>query len=89
MLIRPLFEELIGVPDVTTAWAGGTVNLDAFVTVRGDIAHRGRHADYMKIGDLEAYMAQIRSYAVETDNFLSDHLRSTTPAGYKPWNKTK
>lgn len=76
-------------PDVTTAWAGGTVNLDAFVTVRGDIAHRGRHADYMKIGDLEAYMAQIRSYAVETDNFLSDHLRSTTPAGYKPWNKTK
>jgi hypothetical protein len=87
--LAPLFEDLIGVSDITTAWTGGGTDMDTFVGVRGDIAHKGRHADYMKIGDLESYRDQLRVYAVETDNFLSDHLRSTTPAGYKPWNKTK
>ena len=87
--LAPLFQDLIGVADITTAWTGGSSDLDAFVSVRGDIAHKGRHADYMKIGDLVNYRAQIRRYAVETDNFLSDHLKATTPAGYKPWNKTK
>jgi hypothetical protein len=87
--LAPLFQELVGVSDITTAWSAGPTDLDAFVSVRGDIAHKGRHADYMKIGDVESYNSQIRLYAVETDNFLSDHLKSTTPTGYKPWNKTK
>jgi hypothetical protein len=87
--LSPLFADLLGVSDVTVAWSAGNADLDAFVTVRGDIAHKGRHADYMKIADLEKYRAQVRKYAVETDNFLSDYLKSTTPSGYKPWNKTK
>ena len=87
--LAPLFQKLLGVSDVTIAWSAGTNDLDKFVSVRGDIAHKGRHADYMKIGDLETYRGQIRAYAVETDDFLSDHLRATTPERYKPWNKTK
>ena len=86
--LTPLFAELIGLPDVSTAWSVGGVPLDDFVSVRGDIAHQGRHADYMKIGDLKKYKEQVRAYGVETDNALSAHLKSVTPKGYKPWNKT-
>jgi hypothetical protein len=87
--LAPLFNDLVGVNDIAVAWSVGATRLDAFVTTRGDIAHKGREADYMKISDLELFRDDIRRYAVDTDNFLSDHLRAATPARYKPWNKTK
>jgi hypothetical protein len=82
----PLFSQLLGVGDLATAWTLGIKSLDDFVGVRGDIAHRGRHAAYVPIWKVKSYRDEIRQYAVETDNFIAAHLKAITPAGHKPWN---
>ena len=85
----PLFLQLLGVDDISRAWSTGVQPLDDFVSVRGDIAHRGRHAQYVPIGKLQEYREQIRQYAVETDDFLAEHLKSITPARKKPWRASR
>jgi hypothetical protein len=52
----------------------------------GDIAHQGRHANYVTIGSLNVYRDQIRVFAVETDNFVSSFLKNAASKSHKPWN---
>ncbi len=82
------FQRLIGIPKISSAWALGENLLDAFVTVRGDIAHQGRHADYVTIGTLGIYRDQVRQFAVETDNHVAAFIKTATQKPYKPWNVT-
>lgn len=82
------FKRLLGVEKLSTSWALGENTLDSFVSVRGDIAHQGRHANYVTINDLNTYRDQVRQYAVETDNAISAYLKAATNKTYKPWNVT-
>jgi hypothetical protein len=80
------FKRLTGIVKVSSAWSQGENMLDTFVSVRGDIAHHGRHANYVTIADLGDYRDQIWLYAVETDNSISTYLKQVTRN--KPWNIT-
>ena len=82
------FKRLLGVEKISIAWTLGENILDNFVSVRGDIAHQGRHANYVTINDLNTYRDQVRQYAVETDNAISAYLKSATNKPSKPWNIT-
>ena len=82
------FKRLLGVEKLSTSWALGENILDNFVSVRGDIAHQGRHANYVTINDLNIYRDQVRQYAVETDNAICAYLKTATDKTYKPWNVT-
>ena len=82
------FKRLIGITKISSSWSQGENVLDAFVSVRGDIAHQGRHANYVTISNLDSYRNQIRLYAVETDNAMSDYLKVATVKKHKPWNIT-
>lgn len=82
------FKRLTGIAKISSSWSQGENSLDTFVSVRGDIAHQGRHANYVTIANLDLYRDQIRLYAVETDNAMSDYLRVATAKNYKPWNIT-
>ncbi len=44
-VIAPLFNDFLGIANITLAWSQGALPLDDFITVRGDIAHRGRQVD--------------------------------------------
>lgn len=87
--VMPLFLQLLGIADISTAWTLGTQPLDDFVGVRGDIAHRGRHANYIHIWKLDEYRAQIHRYACETDNFVRAHLRDLHALKKAPWKPTQ
>lgn len=82
------FKRLLGIEKLSSAWALGENTLDDFVSVRGGIAHVGRHADYVTINNLNTYRDQIYQYAVETDNSISAYLKVATKMTGKPWNKT-
>jgi len=82
------FRRLTGITKISSSWSQGENTLDDFVSVRGDIAHQGRHANYVTIANLDSYRDQIRLYAVETDNAISDYLKVATAKNYKPWNIT-
>lgn len=84
-----LFLKLLGVQKLSDSWSCGDGTLNDFVGVRGDIAHRGRYANYVKLGELMEYRALVDNVAVETDNAVSAHLVAIAPGGYKPWKATK
>ena len=71
-----------------TGNASGEQAVKDFVTARGDIAHRGGDAGYVTIVKLrDDYKPRIMRTALDTDNYLSQHLRDIFPGGQRPWNR--
>lgn len=86
--INELFLRAIGLETLSDKWSCGKDEINNFVGVRGDIAHRDRHANYVKIWELQNYRALIDATAVESDNAVSEYLVLVTPGNYKPWRVT-
>jgi len=86
--VNQLFNKLLGVEELSACWNIGADAVDEFVSARGDIAHRGRHAAYVRIWQLDAYRNSIRSAAIDTDNRVAEHIRDNFPVNRKPWNVT-
>ena len=84
----PLYKKLIGIKDVTTLWTGGAIPIDRIVSVRGDIAHKGRNAPYIKAIQLESYIYLVRTLTAEHDNKLCDYLKQINSSNYQPWRRT-
>ena len=84
--VNRLFEMGIGIKQISSCWSIGADSVDDFVTGRGDIAHRGRHSDYVQIGALGTHKQNIVSAAIDTDNCVAEFVRDNYPVGRKPWN---
>ena len=82
-----MFGKFLAAVDISTQWSCGKDAFDAFVSLRGEIAHSGREASYVRIGDLEGYRATVLQTAIETDNFLATHLRNLAPTNQQPWRR--
>jgi len=85
--LKPLFETMLCVPDVGTQWSNGTTPIDDFVSARGEVAHRGGQAKYVHFAVLTKAVVLVSGYVIETDNFLSDHLRALVTPNRRPWNR--
>jgi hypothetical protein len=85
--LKPLFENYLGISDIGHGWSGGVKYIDDFVTLRGEVAHRGGQSRYIRFGLLERYEKGVTNYAVETDNFLSDRLKILVNPQERPWNR--
>lgn len=83
--INDLFHRFIGLNDLSSSWSCGTETLNAFIRIRGDIAHRGRQANYVKFEKLKANLALIDVAAKETDNAVCAHLKQVSPNRRQPW----
>ncbi len=87
-VIDPIFKKFLGVAELSSCWHHGGDAVKDFVSARGDIAHRGSDAGYVTIGKLrDEYKPRIERTVLDTDNFLSQHLRDMFPAKQRPWNK--
>jgi len=86
--LKAMFLDFLNVPDIGTCWGGGTQVVDDFVSLRGEVAHRGGQSRYIRFGQLEAYEASMTGCVLETDNFLSDHLKTLVPPGRRAWYRT-
>jgi RiboL-PSP-HEPN len=82
--IDKMFDEILGVNELSSQWSHGRNTIDEFVKLRGEIAHKGGSAIYPKISDLLTYKDMIEKTIKETDNYISDYIKNTT--GKKPWN---
>jgi len=87
--IDRLFLDFIGLGAVSQSWSQGVAAVDAFVTLRGDVAHRGREAQYIRIENLRDFRTLLLATAIDTDNGLSDYLKATCPGGERPWNRAR
>jgi hypothetical protein len=83
--IDPLFEKYLGLEELSSCWSYGKGDIDHFVSIRGDIAHRGRDAGYVHKGTLTRYKEVIYTSCIETDNHVADYIRDNPPSGNSPW----
>jgi len=84
--VEKLYSELLGWEDCASNWSCGKDAINDFVKARGDIAHRGRDTQYVKIRDLCAYRETIVLTAQEHDNAAADFVRDNSE-GRSPWNR--
>ena len=82
-----LFRRALGVEKVSDWWSVGSETVDDFVSVRGEIAHRGSDADYIQLVDLQKYLVQINVSVLDTDNALCDYLKSCDGSTTSPWRR--
>lgn len=84
--VNNLFSRILGIEKLSDCWAIGADAVDNFVSARGDIAHRGRHSDYVQMWRLQTHKQNICSSAVDTDNCIAEYVRDHFPVPRKPWN---
>lgn len=82
--VAELFSRLVGV-DVNPVLQPISDRLSAFISKRGDIAHRGAQAGHISIHDLDTDYQLICEAVRDLDNFLVDPIRAII--GYRPWNR--
>jgi hypothetical protein len=85
--INERYERYLGIEDISDAWSIDADEIDDFVTVRGEIAHNGRRANYVQINSLRQYLDEVKMTASETDNFLAEYVKEQYPSYRQPWNR--
>lgn len=81
------YHKLLGWENASQNWTLGTDFINDFVKVRGDIAHRGSDAAYVRIDRLrDNYVSGISATVVEHDNAACDFVNENTDGG-RPWRR--
>lgn len=82
--IRGLFNDTIGLPDVTASWRwAGTsapaaqTRLDDYITLRGDVAHRGSAEQSVTLKVVRGYDAFISRLVDRTDKYVNEFVEAT------------
>jgi hypothetical protein len=88
-VVDQLFKRLVGIANVSESWTVTPAQVDDFVTRRGEIAHKGSAAPYVRFDDLQTYLLHIETSVRDTDNKLAEHIKETTPQGKSPWRKRR
>lgn len=87
-VIDKLFNNFVGIEEISNCWSAGAAAIDDFVGIRGDVAHRGSDSGYIKVAKLrDIYKVNICKTAIETDNAISSHIRSSFEPKSYPWNR--
>ena len=86
--ISSLMHDWLGVDtdELENAWTHTKDDLNEFVTRRGEIAHRGADAEYVRRSALAEYCDLIDRFTIDTDNFLRNHLCECADDRRRPWN---
>lgn len=83
-----LYKRYLGIINLSSSWTTSQIDLDRFVSKRGAIAHNGRQANYIKIGELIADRQIIYDLVTEVDQQILDYLISLDPNLNQPWRRT-
>lgn len=85
--LQPLFQDFFAIPDIATYWMGGATPVDDFVSLRGEVAHRGGQAQYVHFSALRNLEVDVAAWVKQTDNALTDHVRTLVTPYRRPWNR--
>jgi hypothetical protein len=83
--IQPLFQQVLALDDIADAWSLPSATIDEFVKRRGEVAHRGGQSKYVRFSDLVAAVDTVSQFVLDTDNCLSDHVRTLVSPHQRPW----
>lgn len=86
-MLQPIFTDFLAVPDIATLWPVPHTEVDAFVRLRGEVAHRGGQSQYIHFWQLSTFETQVSEWVKCTDNGLSDHMRTLVTPPRRPWNR--
>lgn len=88
--INDLFKSVVGVENVARAWywpkmsaAAAATKLDAFVRLRGEIAHRGSAATSVTRQQVNDYYNHVKRLTTRTQARIAEVI--TTSTGAMPW----
>ena len=84
--IDELFLSAVGIEKISDAWhwpkkmtvARSTKKLDAFVTLRGTIAHRGKHSKAVTKNQVTDYFSFVKRLAAKTGGEVNKHVNAMT-----------
>ncbi|MGB1214868.1 MAG: HEPN domain-containing protein [Pikeienuella sp.] len=83
--IDELYKRTLGWSEPSSCWSCGPDFINEFVKARGDIAHRGSDANYVRITALrDTYRVTIADTAIEHDNAAADFIYENAD-GNRPW----
>lgn len=83
-----LFQQCIGIKEISKSWTHGANEIDRFVRLRGSIAHRGSDSEKISSGEALHYKSLIAKTISDTDDALYDYLRQAQFLNKVPWQKT-
>jgi len=86
--IRNLYRKYIGIENIDDNWSVSGEKIDKFVSDRGDIAHKGSSASYIKISHFKNYMNMISKAVIENDKLVLTFLKDKYPDNRVPWNNS-
>lgn len=86
--LNDLFKKWVGCKNISSYWSLGAPEIDRFVTLRGEIAHKGSEAAVVSREELVHFKAVVSKTINETDDALYGYLRQPSLLGFAPWQKT-
>lgn len=73
-----MFKRFLGVEEYSKLWnQKAIIKINNFIKIRGEIAHNGSKAKYVKFTDLLKYIDLIKDNAIEIDNNISIFLKNS------------
>ncbi len=85
--ISDFFKKWLGIVDIDQSWRHSREELNKFVTIRGEISHRGADACYITIAALKTYKSLIDDLTIDTDRLLGDYLYDISDTRHRPWRR--
>ena len=85
--VAEVMKKWLNLDDLDREWRHSKVELNEFVTLRGEIAHRGADAQYVRITELVRLKGLVDDLVVDTDRRCCDHLKAISPNNRRPWNR--
>jgi RiboL-PSP-HEPN len=82
--INDLFNRYLGIDEICSNYRETT--LDDFISFRGEIAHRMKAKEYLKLDIFKGYVKLINHLVEDHDIYLYKYLKGL--AGKTPWNNT-
>ena len=86
--LRKLYLTYLGIPDYTRLWTvNNSTEIDRFVSDRGNIAHNGNKASYIRMTKLRSYQDLVIKNVINIDSNMADTIQSMTGSSNLPWDK--
>lgn len=83
-----LFKKYLGIVDFSHFWKNTcAAEINDFVKERGDIAHNGNRASYIRMNSLRSYQDLIIENVIEIDSIMADRLQAIAAQPNLPWEK--
>ena len=82
--LNDLFKKYLGIESYVGYWISKN-EINEFIKMRGEIAHKGSQAPYIQMRTLKKYIEMIRSNAIEIDRRFGNYLQGLTSSADPPW----